>query len=574
MLNLSQRCKNYLLEEPNEEHRRQIEALLKANDEESQKELEDRLGRNCHFGTAGLRARMEAGYSRMNLVSIFRFSHALAQDLLALEKKPVVVIGFDGRNNSSKFAEEAAQIFGCLGLKVHIFKDLVPTPLTAFATKYLKASAGIMITASHNPAFDNGVKVFSSCGAQLSGPRLKNLEQLMEQAPSRKVFLEKAPSIVPARTISPEVFNSYLSEIKSTRLFKNHELDHSINFVYTPLHGVGKEFFKEAIKQEGFSNIHVVDEQACPDGNFPSVVFPNPEEEHTLDKAQELAKNSRISWVFAHDPDADRLQVSCLSGDDFVKLSGNEMGVILGYFAIIKALELKTKPLVASSIVSSRMLKSMAEALNAKYIDGLTGFSNIVDKAMKAQKQNGCQFIFGYEEAIGFLVGQVVLDKDGINAGVRFLEVAAFLSQSQKSIWQLLDELYLKFGVFVSSQWSKRFDGIEAMNNMNNMMKTLRVEHKQVCKLFDDSECNFYDLAFEQENNCYAGLLADVLIFESKEMRLIIRPSGTEPKIKFYLELMDRADNQKMLNNKRAKLAEKIVRVKENFSLSFAKKGF
>lgn len=562
--NLWKRSQRYLLEEPEDDLRKQIESLLE-NEDAAKKELEDRLGKNCHFGTAGIRAKMEAGYNRMNLVSIYRFSHGLAQELLNEQPQPKVVIGFDGRNNSKKFAEEASQVLSLLGLEVVILEKCVPTPLCAYATKYFNALVGVMITASHNPAYDNGVKLFGSNSAQLNGHKLKKIESYMESAPMRTEFYQGKNRVFIEPQKCSELFASYLKEIKKTALFDNESIDRTVSVVYTPLHGVGKELFLNALAAEGYSNIRVVSEQAMPDGNFPTLVFPNPEEEHTLDKAHQLAQNSHSSWVFAHDPDADRLQVSCPKNGEYTKLSGNEMGVILGYFAIQKAKKLAIKPLVASSIVSSRMLKSMALSLDAQYADGLTGFSNIVEKALKAQELHDCHFVFGYEEAIGFLMGQAVLDKDGINAGLRFMEIAGLLKQDKKNIWQLLDELYLRFGVFCSTQWSIRFDGVGSMAKMSQLMQQLRNESPEIAHMLKGPKASYYDLLMEQKNNCYTGLSADVLIFETMAVRLIIRPSGTEPKIKVYLEIMDRVDDPLMLSNKRAELEEKMIGIKNDF---------
>ncbi len=555
---LLKRSRNYLNEEPEESFRQQIESLMSLNNEESIKELTERLAKNCQFGTAGLRARMEAGYNRMNLVSIFRFSHALATELLSQNENRVVV-GFDGRNNSQKFALEAAQVLAKMGIETFLFNDSVPTPITAYATKYLKAHAGVMITASHNPAYDNGVKLFGINSAQFNGQKLKRIEQNMDLAPLRSEFIFDSTKI---NEVPSAVFESYLKEIKETRLFKDEPIHRLIPFVYTPLHGVGKDIFLKATKEEGFENITVVLEQACPNGDFPTVLYPNPEEENTLDKAHGLALERKIPLVFAHDPDADRLQVSYPLNQKMTKLSGNEMGAILGYFAMLRANE---KSLVASSIVSSRMLNTMASHMGVAYVDGLTGFSNIIEKALSSEAQTKAKFIFGYEEAIGFLMGQVILDKDGINAGLRFLEIAGYLSQEKKDVWQFLDELYLKFGVFVSSQWSIRFDGLGAMEKMSEAMLSYRAQKDKISSIFQSSECKFYDLLLKQENNCYAGLLANVLIFETCDLRLIIRPSGTEPKIKIYLEAMDKVADTVLLAQKKAELEQKLIKIKESF---------
>ncbi len=449
MKELSKNCDEYLLEEPDADLRAQIQHLLSLK-EAGLLELENRLMHHLTFGTAGLRGRMEAGYNRMNLVSVYRFSYALGNEILLnnASGNKRIVIGYDARENSELFALEAGRILCSMGADAHIFAACVPTPLCAYGVKFLTAEAGIMITASHNPKWDNGIKLFSKNSAQAHGRILKVIENHMVNAPLRSEFFAKhihTLAAVRPQEIKEEVFLDYLAEIKKTKLFSREEVDAKINVVYTPLHGVGKKFFLAAVKEEGFDHVTVVEAQAEPDGQFPTVAFPNPEENHTLDLAYEVARAHDISWVFANDPDADRLQV-CFRDEnsDFRKLSGNEMGTILGYFAIKKAIAKGINPLVASSIVSSRMLRVMSEQLGAQYVDALTGFSNIVFSSLRKQNEGICRFVYGYEEAIGFLVDQVVLDKDGINAGARFMEIAGYLKKCNQTIMQFLETLYQK----------------------------------------------------------------------------------------------------------------------------------
>lgn len=576
---IEKKCAQYLLEEPNEVLKSEMRDLLDANTEDSRHELVSRMSHHLRFGTAGLRARMEAGYNRMNKVSVYRFSYALGHEICqGRQGSTDVVLGFDGRKNSRDFAEEVAVTLGSMGANVHLFDMNIPTPICAYATKHLQAAIGIMITASHNPSYDNGIKIFDRRSAQVTGPALQRIETNMALAPLRPDFIGDHEGYIrhfSPKKIGDEIIASYLHDIKQTQFFASDLLDHNVGIVYTPLHGVGKKFFLQALSQEGFNKVVVVAEQAEPDGGFPTVAFPNPEENHTLDRADMLAIATKCEWVFANDPDADRLQVSCYnSSGRFSKLSGNEMGSILGYFAILRAQEMGIKPLLASSIVSSRMLRAMCLQMGAHYVDSLTGFSNIADSAMRAETNGDHVFVFGYEEAIGFLVGQVVLDKDGINAGARFMEIVGYLSKSNKTIWQLLDELYLRFGLYVNTQWSMRFDDIAAMTTMAKMMAKVRaLSTSEVANCLGQSECKKFDLSFEQKNNCYEGLRADVVIFEINQVvRLIVRPSGTEPKIKFYLELFDRATDLHLLSNKRSQLREKIAEQRANIEILFNKK--
>lgn len=308
--------------------------------------------------------------------------------------------------------------------------------------------------------------------------------------------------------------------------------------VYTPLHGVGGEWFTQALKRGGFSHISVVKSQSYPDGDFPRLTSLNPEEGDALDEAITVAKKAGVDVVLANDPDADRLQVAIKNVQGhFERMNGNEMGILLGYFAMKKACALGQVPLVATSIVSSRMLKKMAQAMGAHYVESLTGFGNIVASAESMSATTHTPLIFAYEEAIGFMLGDTVLDKDGISAGLRFMEIAAFL-QGKKSLHSMLDELYLTYGAFFSRQWHWQFHGLEAKAMMARVMSEVRArpENEWASTLGYDS-CAIYDLLRPQTSGAYVGLQADVVIIEVEDKcRLMFRPSGTEAKVKIYLE--------------------------------------
>lgn len=536
-LNVQERLSRYLSEEPLMNLR---EELANVRDDD---ELKDRL-LPISFGTAGIRGKMEAGYNRMNRVTVFRFAMGLFKAQAALNERFAVVIGFDARENGAIFAHDIALVLVSLGVKVRLMNECLPTPLLAFATKFFGADYGIMVTASHNPFYDNGIKLFDIRGAQVNRAFLSLIERHMNEAPLRSdyadCFTNKMECVDDEDLIVSMLWKSYLKEIGRTAFFNHHEIDRDVSIAYTPLHGVGGKFFIDALGADNFNMISVVEHQKKPSARFESVPFPNPEEPGVLDLVEALALKKNISWIFANDPDADRLQVSCLNEEGhYQKLTGNEMGTVLGYFSILSALKRHEKPLVASSIVSSRMLNRIAHKMGAHYVDALTGFGNITDAALKRSAQENCQFVFGYEEAIGFLVGQAVLDKDGINASVRFAEIAGLLKRQNKTIWQLLDELFLQFGLFVSTQWSMRFEGPKGKTHMDAIMELFRTlgSSEQENLLLGGLEKYDLNSPIAISGNPYYGLCSNVIIFESKNaLRLIIRPSGTEPKIKFYLE--------------------------------------
>lgn len=535
-------AEQYLGEEISKDHKDEIAYLINQKNEEGILDLKDRMT-FLQFGTAGLRAKMGAGYNRMNIVSVYRFAFALTKENIAAKS---IVIGFDGRKMSQAFGLEVARVLSGYA-EVYIFNHVVPTPLLAYATKKLSAYLGIMITASHNQACDNGIKLFLSSSAQAHGDILKNIQLNMALAPMRNnITINKSSNIL---LIEDSIINDYITDLSSTKFFPNNKFIHP-PIVYTPLHGVGKDVFLKAMNNESRSEIILVKSQSEPNEKFPTILFPNPEEEHTLDLAHELAHEKNIDWVFANDPDADRLQVSVRDEKgDYKKLTGNEIGAIFTYFSINQTKE--RKPLIASSIVSSRLTMAICQKLQAYYVDSLTGFSNIIERALKFEAKNDCNLVFAYEEAIGFLIGKVVLDKDGIHAALRFMEIIGHLNSMKKSVFSFMDYLYLNFGLFIDKQWYIRFADLN-YNKKNKIMKMFRETNPH--NILPNS--NIFDLT--SYNHKYSDLKADVLIFESEEARFIVRPSGTEPKIKFYLEFYNSVTENNILAQKLF-LKQKII---------------
>ncbi|HXW60454.1 MAG TPA: hypothetical protein VEK06_02845, partial [Myxococcota bacterium] len=309
---LQRLCAQYLQEEPDAVLRFEIEQL-KQGSGEAITELENRMRQSLKFGTAGLRGRMQAGYNRMNVTSVYRFAYALGSVLQEEDKtKRSVVIGFDARFNGQSFANEVKIVLQNMGILVFYVESPIPTPLLAFATKFARAHIGVMITASHNPGYDNGIKLFNSVGAQVFGPLLERIEQEMPHAPMRSLFYDspKNSEIIACKALGVELEDAYFSAIKHNAFFDVYELDRNVEIAYTALHGVGQKFFLRALQEEGFLHVNTVKVQAKPDGAFPTLTFPNPEEDHVLDRVYDLATERRCDFVFANDPDADRIQVA------------------------------------------------------------------------------------------------------------------------------------------------------------------------------------------------------------------------------------------------------------------------
>lgn len=556
------RLNRYLVEEPDAALRQQLEYLwANASQESNLLELNDRLLEDLKFGTAGLRAKMQAGYKRMNRVTVVRATWALCQHLASVRKesdvgqKVQLVVGFDARLHSREFAEEVASVASGLGLTVFVFDEEIPTPLCGFAVDELKAQAGVMITASHNPRDDNGYKVYWANGAQIIAPHDKEIERWIGRAPLYGEIKRAKAGLKNAALIKENLFKKYFARIRKNA-WKEPSGPCELSIVYTPLHGVGNKFFLRAMKESGFVNIHVVASQAEPNGLFPTIEFPNPEEKGTLDAAISLAQKLRANLVLANDPDADRLAVVCRDEkkDQWLQLSGNEIGILLGDAAIAHSAT-KKKRLVLSTIVSSPMLSKIAAERNVVYAETLTGFANIANLALAREKGGAEEFIFGFEEALGYCVGNAVRDKDGISAALRFAEMTANLHKDKRSVIDALDDLSLKFGVYRSRQGFFRYDGPGAFGRMTSLMHALRAKEIPMSRLANVVFTEAMDLLDGQKRDLPP---ADVLIYKADKLRLVIRPSGTEPKMKYYLDLHSHATRRENIDEIRRNLDKNL----------------
>ena len=566
MKSLLDLAEQYLSEETNNLYKQQINKLLinSADDESVKLELKDRLEGHLRFGTAGLRAKMEAGYTRFNLITITKAAFAVGQYLLQSSDKSKalnVVVGYDARLNSSIFADECAAVLTGQGIKVHMFANMVATPICAFSVTYLKADMGIMITASHNPACDNGFKVYGANGAQIISPVDLEIEKWIVKAPTADK-IAKLPRVDQEinkllNVITEDVIDQYFNVLHAKRLHKVNNA-HLIKIIYTPLHGVGNYFTSRALLQAGFTQVIPVATQVEPDGNFPTVAFPNPEEVGALDAAKDLANHLQVDLILANDPDADRLAVLVRHPEtkELLALSGNEIGILLGADAIAYTECLQKNKLVISTIVSSRMLSAIAKKEKVTYAETLTGFARIAHVGLEQEKNDNKQFVFGYEEALGYSVGNEVRDKDGISAAVRFAELYAFFLEKNKNVFTRLDDLSVKYGLHSNLQCSFRLEGINAQLRMSEFMHKLRTDEIKILDLGEEVVITKEDYLLK---SMQSQLNSDVLIYVSQNNRLVVRPSGTEPKIKFYLENIIPVKSLKNIRTQRDK-AEIILR--------------
>lgn len=573
----------FLAEDPDPETREELNALLaraEAGEAAAKKELDERFGSTLRFGTAGLRGEMGAGTARMNRLMVIRATWGLGTYLLeqgpkeGFDAKALgVAIGFDGRKKSRRFAEDAAAVLVGLGIPVYVFRAPVPTPLCGFVTKTKGLAAGVQVTASHNPPRDNGYKVYWRGGAQIVPPHDAGIAACIDRAPPLAEIAR--PSVAEQverglRTVVGEdVEAAYLKGVRQGSLHPGAARRAPLRIAYTALHGVGNRFVLRALEDAGFDLVATEPLQADPDGAFPTVRFPNPEEEGALDLVLALAKETRADLVLANDPDADRIAVCVLDekGEGYVPLSGNDIGVLLGADHIEHMDTGGRKKVVVTTLVSSTMLSRIARDLGADYEETLTGFKWIA-KAAREREARGDAFVFGYEEALGVCPGSLVWDKDGISGAVRVAELCAHLKAEGKTLLDRLEELYVRHGLSRAAQWSVMLPGAEGRRKIDATLEALRKEPPgelagvKVVRRLDLSK----DAASSDER--FEGTKmppADVLVFFADDgTRLTVRPSGTEPKVKFYLELEARVKDRAELEKARRRLDARLEEVKRD----------
>ncbi|CAO1649864.1 Phospho-sugar mutase [Salinibacterium sp. NYA9b] len=507
----------WLEQDPDAVTHTELEALITdaaQGDETAIAGLHDRFDSRLAFGTAGLRGELGAGPNRMNRVLVTQAAAGLAAYLLTHELSPSIVIGYDGRINSEVFARDTATIMAGAGVRAILLPRLLPTPVLAFAVRHLNVSAGVMVTASHNPAIDNGYKVYlggDNHGSQIVPPADADIAHAIDLV--AKGSIADLPRSTDFVTTDEGVVDEYIA---LTAALAGPVKD--VVYTYTAMHGVGWETSKAVYEKAGFAAPALVEEQAHPDAAFPTVAFPNPEEPGAMDLSFAKAREVGADLAIAHDPDADRLAVAVPGRDgEWRRLSGNEVGILLGWRAAERA---NGNGVLAASIVSSPALRAIAAGYDLDYTDTLTGFKWI-------SRIDG--LVFGYEEALGYLVDPAkVRDKDGISASVDFLSMAAELKADGKTVLDRLDEFAARFGAFASRQVSLRFAKI---SEIGETMTRLRANAPTAVgglavASFDD---------FENGVDGFAPSNIIRMQFEGGA-RVIVRPSGTEPKLKFYVD--------------------------------------
>jgi phosphomannomutase len=545
---LRQRAERWEQDDPDPATRAELRALLAAPDP-TKTDLIDRFSGTLEFGTAGLRGVLGAGPNRMNRAVVLRASWALAKELLesfADATERGIVVGYDGRKCSREFALDTALSFAAAQVPTFLCAQPIPTPLTSFAVMHLGAVAGVMVTASHNPPEYNGFKVYWRNAAQLVSPIDERIAARIRSAPAAnqipRLDLAEAHELGLVSMIPEEVYASYLKAVRALGVHRGG--DRAFPIVYTPLHGVGDLLARRALADAGFTEVTSVPEQREPDGAFPTVAYPNPEEKGAMDLALSLGKKLGAKLVLANDPDADRLAVA-LPGptpSGFVQLTGNQVGVLMGHYLLTEQQrDAGDRPVVVASIVSSPMLGVVAKALGVRYEETLTGFKWIANRAIDLEKE-GSTFVFGYEEALGYAVGDVVRDKDGISAAVLVAEMTSVLASRGKTLLDELESIYRTYGLFVSSLVNLTRKGEAGRQGLLALLARLReTPPRRVgdCEVLATRDYNARVRIDARGVKTPLPLpKSNVLIFELEGAnRIIARPSGTEPKVKFYFDV-------------------------------------
>ena len=509
-----------------------------------EKQIEDAFYRNLAFGTGGLRGIIGAGTNRMNVYTVAKASQGLANYLKKrYGEKASVVIGYDSRIKSDLFAKTAASVFAANGVIVNIWPRLLPVPTVSYATRYLKASAGVMITASHNPSKYNGYKVYGFDGCQITTEAatkiLTEIEKLDIFNDVKKTDFDKAISEGKISFISEDVLDSFIEQVKKQSVLYGEEVDKNVAIVYSPLNGTGLEPVTRVLKEQGYKNITIVEEQRLPDGNFPTCPYPNPEIKEALSLGLEYCKKTGADLMLATDPDCDRVGIAVKDNNgEYQLLSGNEVGMLLLDYICSQRKKhgtLPKNPLLIKTIVTIDMAERIAKDYGLDTINVLTGFKFIGEQiGLLEAKGEENRFVFGFEESYGYLTSGYVRDKDGVDGAYMICEMFSYYKTHGISLLDKLNELYDKYGYCLNTLHSFEFDGSAGMTKMAEIMKLfhekIKVGYKFAGKKIEIIE------DYSQGLNSLPK--SDVLKYKIEDnCSVVVRPSGTEPKLKTYISV-------------------------------------
>ena len=541
-----------------EETKKELEEIK--NDE---KEIEDRFYKELEFGTAGLRGVIGAGTNRMNKYTVGKATQGLANYILEQgTQEKGVAISYDSRKMSKEFSLQTALILNANGIKTYLFENLRPVPELSFAVRELKCTAGIMITASHTPPKYNGYKVYWDDGSQIVAPKDKDIidrvRNLREYSEIKEISKEEAVEKGLFNIVGTEMDDKYINTLK--KLILNPEIvkeqGKKLKVVYTPLHGTGNTVAERLLKEIGIENLYVVPEQKDPDGNFPTVDYPNPEDKKAFKLALELAKKVDADVVLATDPDADRLGIYAKDSKtgEYMTYTGNMSALLIAEYRISQMKEkgiLPANGMMITTVVSSNLTKAIAEEYNLKLYEVLTGFKNIGAIMKKEEeKADGHKYVFGFEESYGCLIGDYARDKDGIAAVMALCEAACYYQSKNETLWDQMINIYEKYGYYRETQVAIVLEGAEGAQKIQEMMSNMR--NTPIEKIGDYKVLTFKDIDRDYVKNMVTGEetktglpKSNVLYYELEDNNwCCVRPSGTEPKIKLYMGVKGKTEEE------------------------------
>ena len=542
---------------------------------DDKKEIEDRFYKELEFGTAGLRGVIGAGTNRMNKYTVGKATQGLANYILEQGTKDKgVAISYDSRRMSKEFSMQTALILNANGIKTYLFENLRPVPELSFAVRELGCTAGVMITASHNPPKYNGYKVYWDDGSQIVAPRDKDIIAKVRAVESyqeiKEITRKEAEEKGLFHLIGKEMDDKYLSVLKSKVLNPEivKEEGKTLKVVYTPLHGTGNTVAERLLNEIGLENVYVVPEQKDPDGEFPTVSYPNPEDKKAFKLALELADKVDADVVLATDPDADRLGIFAkdTKTGKYMEYTGNMSALLIAEYRISQMKEKGILPengMFITTIVSSDLAKAIAKNYNLKCFEVLTGFKNIGAIMRMAEETKKYEYVFGFEESYGCLIGDYARDKDGIAAVMALCEAACYYKSKGKTLWDAMNDIYEKYGYYKETQVSIVLEGSEGAEKIKEMMTTMR--NTPIEKIGDYKVVTFKDIEKDIVKDMKTGEItktglpkSNVLYYELEDnCWCCVRPSGTEPKIKLYMGIKGNSDED--ATNKLEKLKEAMV---------------
>ncbi len=519
--------------------------LLEELQNMDEQQTEDAFYRDLAFGTGGLRGTIGVGTNRMNIHTVAKATQGLADYLNKTFTAPSVVIGYDSRIKSDVFAKVAAGVFSANGIRVNIWPELLPVPTVSFATRYLHASAGVMITASHNPSKYNGYKVYGADGCQITTEAAEIILAEIEKLDVFADVKQEEFAIVPGKVeyIAEEVLTAFIESVKSQSVLGDCRVNKDVSIVYTPLNGSGLKPVTRALKEMGYTRITVVKEQEMPDGHFPTCPYPNPEIREAMALGMEYAAKEQADLLLATDPDCDRVGIAVRNSDgEYVLLTGNETGLLLLDYVCSRRTAMRTMPedpVMIKTIVTMDLAERIAASYGVRTVNVLTGFKFIGEQIGLLEKQGKADcYIFGFEESYGYLTGSYVRDKDGVNGATMICEMFAYYASQGIGLLEKLEELYAKFGYCMNTLHSFEFEGAAGFTKMQEIMAEFHqglnvIGPKKVMKTLD------YSIGLD-------GLpKSDVLKYLLEDnCSVVVRPSGTEPKLKVYISVSakDRAE--------------------------------